>query len=113
MSGGFAYVWQLDRSRVNTELVDLLPVDDEHELALRALVTRHWEETESPVARRLLETWATARAEFTAVVPRDYLRAVRVIRSLHEAGREVDETVMAQLASIGGGDKALAGVKNA
>jgi glutamate synthase (NADPH/NADH) large chain len=113
MSGGFAYLWQLDRSRVNTELVDLLPVDDEHEPELRALVTRHWEETESPVARRLLDAWATARDEFTAVVPRDYQRAVRMIRSLREAGREVDESVMAELASIGGGDKALAGVKNA
>jgi hypothetical protein len=41
----------------------------------------------------------TARAEFTAVIPRDYQRAVRVIRAVREAGREVDETVMAELAA--------------
>jgi glutamate synthase (NADPH/NADH) large chain len=108
MSGGFAYVWQLDRSRVNPELVDLVPfgsdqngsagLDEEHEATLRELITRHWEETDSPVARRLLDTWEVSRREFTAVIPRDYQRAVRVIRAAVEAGREVDESVMAELA---------------
>jgi glutamate synthase (NADPH/NADH) large chain len=99
MSGGFAYVWQLDKGRVNTELVDLLPLDDEHEATLRDLVTTHWEETDSPVARRMLDTWDVAREEFTAVIPRDYQRAVRVIRAAAEAGRDVDESVMAELAA--------------
>jgi glutamate synthase (NADPH/NADH) large chain len=109
MSGGYAYVWQLDRSRVNPELVDLVPLGrsqggpaalvDEHVQTLHELVSRHWEETDSPVARRLLDTWDNARDEFTAVIPRDYQRAVRVIRAVREAGREVDETVMAELAA--------------
>jgi glutamate synthase (NADPH/NADH) large chain len=99
MSGGYAYVWQLDRSRVNLELVDLLPVDDEHAATLHDLVSRHWEESGSSVARHILDSWDTARDEFTAVVPRDYERAVRVIRAAREAGREVDESVMAELAS--------------
>jgi glutamate synthase (NADPH/NADH) large chain len=103
MSGGFAYVWQLDHSRINPELVDLLPVDDEHEPMVRELVTKHWEQTGSPVARRLLDEWQTMRDEFTAVVPRDYQRAVRVIRAAREAGREVDESVMAELASTEAG----------
>jgi hypothetical protein len=77
----------------NGELVD------EHATALHGLLTMHWEETASPVARRLLDTWETARDEFTAVVPRDYQRAVRVIRAVREAGREVDESVMAELAA--------------
>jgi glutamate synthase (NADPH/NADH) large chain len=99
MSGGYAYVWQLDHSRVNREFVDLLPVDDEHADRLHALITTHWEETASPVARRLLDTWETARDEFTAVIPRDYEKAVRVIRAVQAEGREVDESVMAELAS--------------
>ena len=32
-------------------------------------------------------------------MPRDYQRVVRVIRAVQEAGREVDETVMAELAA--------------
>jgi glutamate synthase (NADPH) large chain len=98
MSGGFAYVWQLDPQRVNPELVDLTDVEGEHEQTLHDLVRRHYAETGSPVARRLLDTWAQSRAEFTAVIPRDYQRAVNVIRAVQADGREVDESVMAQLA---------------
>jgi len=98
MSGGFAYVWQLDHQRVNPELVDLVEVTGEHEETLRAMVQRHLEETESPVARRLLDTWTQSVREFTAVVPRDYQRIVNIIRDVQAAGREVDETVMAELA---------------
>jgi glutamate synthase (NADPH/NADH) large chain len=98
MSGGFAYVWLLDHQRVNPELVDLVEVTGEHEETLRAMVQRHLEETESPVARRLLDTWNQSVREFPAVVPRDYQRVVNIIRDVQAAGREVDETVMAELA---------------
>ena len=43
---------------------------------IRHLVTRHAEETESPVARRLLEDWEAAAARFTKVLPRDYARVL-------------------------------------
>jgi len=115
MSGGYAYVWQLDHGRVNKELVDLVRVDEEHEVALRNLVTAHWDETGSPVARRILDTWAQALDEFTAVVPRDYVRAVRVIRAAEAAGRAVDESVMAELAAAEASTPppALAGARHA
>jgi glutamate synthase (NADPH) large chain len=99
MSGGFAYVWHLDRSRVNPELVDLVDMSPEHESTLRRLVETHYEETMSPVAGRLLDTWPQALAEFTAIVPRDYQRAVRAIEAARASGREIDETVMAELAA--------------
>ncbi|HEX6873792.1 MAG TPA: glutamate synthase large subunit [Micromonosporaceae bacterium] len=100
MSGGLAYVWRLDPSTVNTELVDLGPVTDADEVAaLRSLLESHHAETASPVAGRLLDDWSRAVAEFTAVVPRDYQRVVRVIRAAQAAGRDIDETVMAELAA--------------
>ncbi len=99
MSGGFAYVWQLDPSRVNAELVNLVKVSGEHTATLRDLVERHRAETASPIASRLLDNWSRALHEFTAVVPRDYQRVVRVIRAVQAAGREIDETVMAELAN--------------
>jgi glutamate synthase (NADPH/NADH) large chain len=99
MSGGIAYVWQLERDRVNRELVDLLDVSDEDGAVLRGLVERHAEVTGSAVARRLLRTWRQAVVEFTAVVPRDYHRAVRVIKAAQAAGRDIDETLMAELAA--------------
>jgi glutamate synthase (NADPH/NADH) large chain len=100
MSGGFAYIWRLDASKVNTELVDLADVSDEHAVTLRGLIERHHLETGSPVAARLLDAWEDALAEFTAVVPRDYQRVVRVIRAARAAGREIDETIMAELAAL-------------
>ncbi|GII20447.1 glutamate synthase large subunit [Planosporangium mesophilum] len=92
MSGGVAYVWNLDPARVNPELVDLDPVGDPD--LLRSLVARHAEETGSPVAAGLLERWDSAVAEFTAVVPRDYKRVMEVIKAAEAAGRDVDEAVM-------------------
>jgi glutamate synthase (NADPH/NADH) large chain len=100
MSGGFAYVWRLDRARVNQELVDLVAVTDEHAETLRSLVELHRAETGSPVAERLLDSWPQARSEFTAVVPRDFQRVVRVIRAAEAAGRDIDETIMAELAAL-------------
>jgi glutamate synthase (NADPH/NADH) large chain len=92
MSGGVAYVWNLDPARVNPELVDLEPVGDP--ALLRSLVARHADETGSPVAAGLLERWDSAVGEFTAVVPRDYKRVMEVIKAAEAAGRDVDEAVM-------------------
>jgi glutamate synthase (NADPH/NADH) large chain len=117
MSGGLAFVWRLDRSSVNPELVDLTPmsadsagnsassgmsadsVSEEHADLLRSMVERHHVETASPVAGRLLANWRQSLVEFTAVIPRDYQRVVRVIRAAEAAGRVIDETVMAELAA--------------
>jgi glutamate synthase (NADPH/NADH) large chain len=97
MSGGRAFVWRLEPAKLNRELVDLVAVGDEDEPALRNLLERHHALTASPVAGRLLARWPQSRGEFTAVVPRDYSRAVRVIQAAEAAGRDIDETVMAEL----------------
>ena len=47
MSGGYAFVLDLDEGRVNPELVELGPVEGEAADELEALVTRHAEETGS------------------------------------------------------------------
>jgi len=94
MSGGTAFVLGLNPSRVNPELVDLAPLTDEEQEVLRALVEKHFAETDSAVAGRLLKDWPAAVAEFTAVVPRDYKRVMELIRTAEAAGRNVDEAVM-------------------
>ena len=94
MSGGTAFVLGLDAGKVNPELVDLAPLTDEEQEILRDLVEKHYAETDSAVAERLLKDWPAAVAEFTAVVPRDYKRVMEVIRTAEAAGRNVDEAVM-------------------
>ena len=87
MSGGLAFVWRLDRQRVNPELVDLDPVPDGDIPVLRGLIERHAALTGSPVAAAILADWPAALAEFTAVIPREYRLAREAERV--GAGREV------------------------
>jgi glutamate synthase (NADPH/NADH) large chain len=97
MSGGVAYVWRLSRDRVNPELVDLTNLSTEDADLVRSLLARHGEATGSATAATLLEKWPAALAEFTTVIPRSYQRAKRVIRDAEAAGREIDDTLMAEL----------------
>ena len=63
MSGGVAFVLDLDEGRVNPELVELAPGRAATPpTSCEALVRRHLEETGSPVAEALLADWASAAA---------------------------------------------------
>ncbi len=96
MSGGTAYVLDLRTERVNPELVDLQPVgaDDEDGELLLSLVRRHHEETDSPVARKLLGDWPAVLTRFTRVMPRDYARVVAVRRQAESEGLDLDGEVV-------------------
>jgi glutamate synthase (NADPH) large chain len=72
MSGGIAYVVDLDPRNVNTEMVDLDPLDDGDLETLRQMLTDHAAETGSPVAEQLLGELH----RFTKVMPRDYKRVL-------------------------------------
>jgi glutamate synthase (NADPH/NADH) large chain len=84
MSGGTAFVLDLRPNRVNTDMVDLMPVGEQDAEWLRQLIQQHRTETESAVAWRLLQDWPAAVARFTKVLPRDYAR-VLAVRSQAEA----------------------------
>jgi glutamate synthase (NADPH) large chain len=97
MSGGVAYVYDPARTfgqRVNLELVDVEPLDDEDAALVRSLVERHGAETESPVAQLLLHSWDVEVREFVKVMPRDYRRIMEATRRAEAEGRSVDEAVM-------------------
>jgi glutamate synthase domain-containing protein 2/glutamate synthase domain-containing protein 3 len=80
MSGGIAYVYDVDRRfgrRCNLELVDLEPVAEDDEAELRALIEEHRQRTGSLVARNVLAQWERgSRERFIKVMPRDYKRAL-------------------------------------
>jgi len=91
MSGGYAFVLDLDEARVNPELVELGKVEGEAAEELEALVRRHHEETESPVAAELLEDWPAALARFTEVMPSDFKRVLEARVEAVEEGLDEDE----------------------
>ncbi len=95
MSGGLAFVWDPDdtfHTRVNTEMVDLDPLDDEDREWLREVVRRHQSETGSAVAARLLERWHDNVRHFTKIFPKDYKRVLEAIA----IARTPEETQAAQ-----------------
>ena len=94
MSGGIAYVLDLPEHRVNREMVDLDQVDPEEDAKfLREVVERHYGETGSAVAARLLSDWDISR--FTKVMPKDYKRVLSAASQAEREGRDIDEAVMA------------------
>jgi glutamate synthase (NADPH/NADH) large chain len=95
MSGGIAYLYRPDLRRVNTDMVDLEPLDAGDATVLRGLVERHRAETGSAVAGRLLADWEPALARFVKVMPKDYKRVLDAASRAEQEGRDVNEAVMA------------------
>ena len=94
MSGGVAYVLDLPEHRVNPEMVDIDRLDDEDTEFLRDAVERHYDETESAVAGKLLADWETEVERFGKVMPKDYKRVLQAQAKAEREGRDVNEAIM-------------------
>jgi glutamate synthase (NADPH/NADH) large chain len=97
MSGGVAYVLDLDPGRVNPEMVDLDPLSAEDIGRLHAILRQHEEETGSDVARALLADWPASARRFTTVMPKDYKRVLRLRAEAEEKGMDPMVAVMGGL----------------
>ena len=95
MSGGIAWVLDLDEGRVNRELVELRPVVDQAAAELEGLVRTHLEETGSTVAEALLADWETSLTRFTEVMPTDYRKVLEVKAKAEADGLNEDEAAHA------------------
>lgn len=94
MSGGLAWVLDLDAGRLNTELVDAAGLTDPDVDRIETLLRRHFEMTGSAVARRLLDGGAEAwRGRFTKVLPRDYARVLDARARAQASGLGEEETM--------------------
>ena len=68
----------LNRARLNTELVDPVDLDDDALERVKELLARHASETGSSVAHELLrQPDADLRRRFTMIVPRDYAKVMK------------------------------------
>ncbi|MDR0435836.1 MAG: glutamate synthase large subunit, partial [Propionibacteriaceae bacterium] len=75
MSGGVAWVLDLDPGRLNTELVDAEPLGGADVARVSELLAMHQLETGSTVAATLLAESRIAE-RFTKIVPRDYAKVL-------------------------------------
>ena len=102
MSGGTAYVLDLDEGRVNKELVELGAVEGDQRESLHEIVRQHAEETGSEVAEALLADWTASLGRFTEVIPRDF-RIVMEAKAKAEAdGLNENDTATAMMEALHG-----------
>ncbi|AOT58405.1 MULTISPECIES: glutamate synthase large subunit [Streptomyces] len=93
MSGGVAYVVDLDPDNVNAgNLAAVEPLDDADKTWLHDVVRRHHEETGSTVAEKLLADWAAAADRFSKIIPTTYKAVLAAKDAAERAGLSETET---------------------
>jgi glutamate synthase (NADPH/NADH) large chain len=102
MSGGAAFLLDLDESLVNPELVELDKVYGDAAAELEDAVRRHHAETDSPVAAELLRDWPAALARFTEVMPAEFKRVVAAKEEALEEGLTEDEAATKMMEALHG-----------
>lgn len=90
MSGGIAYVWNKENNFdffCNMEMVELSLIEDAADnKELRQLILAHYEHTQSPLAKRLLDHWNFYVNQFIKVMPIEYKKVLHdeKMRSLQQ-----------------------------
>ncbi|WP_241562322.1 glutamate synthase large subunit [Streptomyces hoynatensis] len=92
MSGGIAYVLDLDLDRVNPGFVEVEEPDQADRDWLHQLLRRHAEETGSTVAEGLLADWAAGVARFSKIMPTTYKAVLAAKDAAERAGLSESET---------------------
>jgi glutamate synthase (NADPH/NADH) large chain len=100
MSGGRAFVLDLNEAHVNQEMVDIIAIPNDQKDALRQLISSFEVETGSTVAHELLSDWDKALTRISLVMPRDYARVLTAIEKANREGLPVDQYVM-EVAALG------------
>ena len=92
MSGGIAYVVDLNIENVNSEMVELESLDESDKDFLSSILKDYLEETDSPLAMHLLEDKDFKK--FTKVMPREYKRVLQAQAKAKKDGTDPMEAVM-------------------
>ena len=92
MSGGIAYVVDLNVENINAEMVELETLDKDDKGFLSSILKDYLEETESPLAKKLLEDKEFKK--FTKVMPREYKRVLLAQAKAKKDGTDPMQAVM-------------------
>jgi glutamate synthase (NADPH/NADH) large chain len=109
MSGGTAYIYDLREERVNPDSLasgelTLLPLGGADVEILTDLLQRHFDETESVVARRMLDDLDDTVARFVKVLPRDYAAVLETRQAAVAEGLDPDgDVVWGRIMEVTGG----------
>ncbi|MEY4967553.1 MAG: hypothetical protein RIQ73_252 [Actinomycetota bacterium] len=100
MSGGRAFVLDLDPINVNTDMVDVIAVPVDQREVLKSIITEFADSTDSLIAKALLADWDVAINRISLVMPRDYARVLDAMARATREGLPVDALVM-EVAALG------------
>jgi len=92
MSGGIAYVVDLNVENINPEMVELEELDDMDKEFLSKTIKSYAEETDSPLAKELLID--SNFKKFTKVMPREYKRVLLAQAKAEKEGTDPMQAVM-------------------
>ena len=91
MSGGFAYVHDPNDEllqNINLEMVDLESMEKPEDVGeLKSLIELHFQYTDSPVAKNILDTWEDSLPQFRKVIPIRYREILKERAEAAKAGR--------------------------
>ena len=80
MSGGVAYVWDQKGDFdffCNMEMVELTLIEDKYdERELKGYIQKHFDHTNSPVAKKMLENWSEYVDQFIKITPIEYKKVL-------------------------------------
>ena len=94
MSGGVAFVLDLDPRLVNPDMVDVLTLTPARSKQVRDLISKFAADTGSAIAEGLLRDWETQSSRLSLVMPRDYAKVLAAMERAEREGLNVDEVVM-------------------
>jgi len=94
MSGGRAFVLDLEPRQVNPEMVDILALPADQEELVQRLLSAFYTETGSQVAKAIMDSWSSEKSRISLVMPRDYARVLTIIAAAERDGRPADQAIM-------------------
>ena len=94
MSGGRAFMLDLNPANVNKDMVDIVAVPEDQSEILHSLIKSFADETQSTIAQELIADWADALKRISLVMPRDYARVLEAMARATREGLPVDSLVM-------------------
>lgn len=109
MSGGTAYVLDLDTAKVNLQAMQtgelqLLDLDEADAQIVKGLLQQHLEETGSALAESLLKDFPTTITRLTKALPRDYAAVLETRQAAAQQGEDPDgDAVWHKILEVTGG----------
>ena len=94
MSGGRIFILDLNPALVNGEMVDVLVMPEAQKELVHRIISNHFVETGSLVAKELLGDWKSGSDRISMVMPRDYARVLAAMDRAEAEGLPRETYVM-------------------